>query len=416
MPLFRTGWFRELNGFRRSDRGNIAVIVALALPALTMIVAGAVDLQRVVSDRARMQDIADAAALAGAAELAFAIGEEAAISRVDAMLNAHLDEWPSRPEITPTVRVVEDRTQRVMEVRLDGRAPSFFVNLLPPGGWKYSATSRAVSVGLTPLCVLATGTSKDKIINVKDRGRLQAPACLVHSNRDILVEGGQILAAMVQAVTSARGAISPVAGTGATEVADPFASMALDDEKPCTGSNAKTEISSGPPLSLPPGVHCGGFVISGTGRLNLEPGEHWFQGGHLEIKEDARLTGVNVVLFFDKASKFDFEDRALVNLDGRKSGPFAGMVMVATRDNTQDFIITSENVDRLLGVIYVPEAQLIIDGKADVARDSAWTVIVARSIQLKGSPSLIVNANYAASDVPVPEGVGPRAGGARLID
>ncbi|WGM47150.1 hypothetical protein KOAAANKH_02025 [Brevundimonas sp. NIBR10] len=156
--------------------------------------------------------------------------------------------------------------------------------------------------------------------------------------------------------------------------------------------------------------------MAGDAVLILEPGEHYFVGGHLEIKENARLTGEDLVLFFDKDSKFEFKDHALVNLDGRRTGPYAGMVMVATRGNTNDFIITSDNVETLLGVIYVPNALLIVEGgKADVARDSAWTVIVARMVELKGSPSLIINANYSTSNVPVPAGVGPRTGGAQLI-
>ncbi|WP_029416665.1 TadE/TadG family type IV pilus assembly protein [Brevundimonas bacteroides] len=396
------------------ERGHVALITALALPTLTVLVAGAVDLQRVVSDRERVQDIADAAALAGASHLALAISDDVAISRVEAMIDAHLEEWTKKPSVTPVVQIVQQGSQRVMQVSMDVVAPSFFVNLLPPGGWKFGAVSRAVSVGMTPLCVLATSKQADKVINVKDSSRLRAPACMVHSNRDVLVEGGRIEAAMVQAVTSARGQISPSPGTGAADIPDPFADLALDERRSCSGSSQSLSASSGV-IRLPAGVHCGGIQISGSAELTLAPGEHWFRDGHLQVKEDARLTGVDVVLFFDKASKFDFQDRALVNLDGRKTGPYAGLVMAATRDNTQDFIITSENVDRLLGVIYVPQALLLVDGKADVARESAWTVIVARSIQLKGSPSLIINANYGASDVPVPDGVGPRSGGARLI-
>ena len=63
-----------------------------------------------------------------------------------------------------------------------------------------------------------------------------------------------------------------------------------------------------------------------------------------------------------------------------------------------------------------PQARVIVEGKSNVAQDSAWTVIVARELQLKGSPSLVVNANYTSSDVPVPEGVGPRRGRSRLVD
>jgi hypothetical protein len=41
-----------------------------------------------------------------------------------------------------------------------------------------------------------------------------------------------------------------------------------------------------------------------------------------------------------------------------------------------------------------------------VADQSAWTVVVAKSLQLTGSPNLVINANYSGSSVPVPGGVG----------
>ena len=163
-------------------------------------------------------------------------------------------------------------------------------------------------------------------------------------------------------------------------------------------------------------MHCGGLNISGTATVYLEPGEHWFLGGHLTVSDTARLEGDNVVLFFDTASKFDFLDNALVRLAGRTEGPYAGIVMGSTRDNRQNFTISSDHVESLLGVVYVPSARMVVEGTADVARDSAWTVIVADSLQMNGSPSLHINANYDATNVPVPTGVGPRAGGSRLID
>ncbi|AQR61781.1 hypothetical protein BZG35_09025 [Brevundimonas sp. LM2] len=398
----------------RDERGQVALIFALALPAMALLVAGSVDLMHVNAARERIQDIADSAALAGATELSLAISDDAAVSRAHAFVDGHVADWDRAPTVTSDIGVITRQGQRILQVRLDAHSPSFFHNLLPPGGWKYNALSQAVSVGVMPLCVLITGTTKDKVLNVKDAGQLQAPACLIHSNRDILVEGGRIAAAAVQAVTSARGMISPVAGTGAARMDDPFASLPLNQARNCLNGSRPVDKKTGP-HALPPGVYCGGIKIHGDAVLTLSKGEYWFLGGHLEITENAKLVGNDVVLFFDKDSKFEFKDRARVDLDGRKTGPYAGMVMIAMRNNTQDFIITSDNVDRLLGVIYVPEATMIVEGKEDVARDSAWTVIVARMLQLKGSPSLIINANYAASDVPVPNGVGPRAGGAQLV-
>ncbi len=401
--------------FRRDDGGQIALIFALAAPAVVLLTVGAIDLNNVQSARTRLQDIADSAALAGANELGLAIDDTSAVERARVFVAGHLEEWADAPTVTPSIRVFDRQQQRVIEVILDGHTPSFFANMLPPGGWKYKAESRAVAVGMTPLCVLVSGSSGTGVLGVKDTGRLQAPKCLVHSNRDILVEGGSISASQVQAVTSAAGVISPTPGTGAAPIDDPFKDLSLGDEQPCPSTKEKKLPILTGVLNLAPGVHCGGYTVGGTAELVLDPGEHRFLDGFLDIREGARLTGRDVVLFFNKTSKFDFKDHAMVSLEGRKSGAYAGMVMIGTRDNTQDFIITSDNVDRLLGVIYVPSAQLLVEGKADVARDSAWTVIVARTVQLKGAPSLIINANYAASDVPVPTGVGPRGGGSQLV-
>ena len=328
-------------------------------------------------------------------------------------MKGQVSEWVEAPTIVTDITVEETKTQRIIRVRLDGHRPSFFGSMLPPGGWRFTAQAAATTVGMVPLCVLVSGDTGSKVLNVKDRARLSAPACLVHSNRDIDVEGGSISASMTQAVTSARGVISPAPGTGAAPIDDPFVQMVLNPPASCGGSK-KVDTKSGT-LRLKPGVHCGGVKVSGTTQLILEPGEHWFVGGALDVAKNATLSGTDVVLFFDKASKFAFQDQALVTLEGRRTGAFAGIVMAATRQNTQDFIISSDNVDSLLGVIYVPNATLIVDGTEEVARDSAWTVIVAESVQLKGSPSLIINANYTGSAVPVPQGVGPRAGGSTLV-
>ena len=292
--------------------------------------------------------------------------------------------------------------------------------MLPPGGWNFNAEAVASSVGLVPLCVLVTGNTGNRLLLVQDSSRMNAPACLIHSNRDILVQGGLIDAASVQAVTTAGGMISPSPSTGAASIEDPFANLDLDRTDGlailCTVAELlnPVKVSSGV-HTVPPGRHCGGIEATGDARVVLSPGEHFFLKGSLVIKEHARLEGDDVVLFFDSASSFDFTDDAMVALDGRKSGPYAGLVMGSTRQNQQNFIISADNVESLLGVIYVPSAKLIVEGDAEVARDSAWTVIVAKEVQLKGSPSLFINANYDASNVPVPAGVGPRAGGVRLI-
>jgi hypothetical protein len=42
-----------------------------------------------------------------------------------------------------------------------------------------------------------------------------------------------------------------------------------------------------------------------------------------------------------------------------------------------------------------------------IADRSAYTVIVARTVELYDGPDLVLNSDYDGSSVPVPEGVGP---------
>lgn len=405
--------------FRSDVGGNIALTAALVGPAVILLGVGAVDLLAVNSAHGRLQSIADAGALAGAPHLALATDGAAARERAASFVAGEISQWEGAPAYEGTYEVIEQGGQRAIHVLLKGHRPSFFANMLPPGGWNFVGDATATSVGLVPLCVLITGDGRPRMLHVRDSGRLAAPACMVHSNRDILVEGGSITGAAVQAVTSAGGTISPTPGTGAAPIDDPFANLDLERERrlDCTAGALLQPLSLTLGVRrLPAGVHCGGLNVSGTATVYLEPGEHWFLGGHLKVSDSARLEGDDVVLFFDTASKFDFTDNALVRLAGRTTGPYAGIVMGSTRDNRQDFIISSDHVESLLGVVYVPSARMIVEGTADVARDSAWTVIVANSLQMKGSPSLYINADYDATRVPVPAGVGPRTGGSRLIE
>ena len=113
------------------------------------------------------------------------------------------------------------------------------------------------------------------------------------------------------------------------------------------------------------------------------------------------------MLVFDKSRQFNFQDSTVVSLSGRRSGSLAGFVIATTRENTGAFNISATSAEKLEGAIYIPSATLVVQGTANrVAQQSAWTVVVAQSLQLNGSADLIINSNYASSFVPVPNGVG----------
>ena len=61
------------------------------------------------------------------------------------------------------------------------------------------------------------------------------------------------------------------------------------------------------------------------------------------------------------------------------------------------------------GIIPSPGEPLKVIGAA-----STYTIIVANEIELDGV-NLVINADYTASDVPVPLGLGPKSNKVRLV-
>jgi Flp pilus assembly protein TadG len=384
--------------------GSVATTFALLLPAIALLACGAIDLYSVWSDKSAMQDTADATALAMAKQMS--ISTDAGLSaRATDFANAELG--PIAQADAVQVSVTRSLETSSVTVTISGHRASFFGNLLPPGGWQMNASATASALGSLPLCVLSYGTTGPENLHLTGQSTLTAAGCLVQSNGNMTVDkNASLTAGLAQTVGVAQGPISPAPQSGAPSISDPFSSLDVSvNSGGCNPSNV-TYLSSGT-NTLDPGVHCGNYVVQNGAVLQLLPGEHYFVKGQLQLQGAATLSGDDVVLIFDKSSQFNFQDQAIVNLGGRKSGTFAGFVIATTRLNTGNFQISATSAEKLEGVIYIPSATLTVQGTSNkVAQQSAWTVVVAQSIQLNGSADLVINSNYAASSVPVPQGVG----------
>ena len=149
-----------LAAFARDRRGGIAATFALALPVIVVIAVGAIELSSLSADRSAMQAAADNAALAAAKELSVS-SAEAVVERSKAFLVSQLADDLPEYTMTPSASVSADPAQ--VTVELVANRPSFFVNLLPPGGFTLRVKSVAASMGSAPLCVLSHGVDKAPI-------------------------------------------------------------------------------------------------------------------------------------------------------------------------------------------------------------------------------------------------------------
>ncbi len=386
-------------------RGGITVVAALVIPALALLTCGAIDLAAVNADHSAIQDAADATALAMAKQLGVA-SSAGIIARAQDYATGQLGQISSADQVTITTTIASDNSS--VTVAIAGSRPSFFGNLFPPGGWQLHAQATASTVGQIPLCVLSSGTSGTDNLLVQNSSLLTASKCLVQSDQNISADSGATLtAALTQATGTASGPITPTPQSGAPAIADPFASMSIPSPTPLQcllgGVLDLTQVL----LIVPAGCHSGTITIGQGQTMQLLPGTHYFKGGTLTIQGNGVLEGSNVTLIFDNDATFNFTDTSSIDLTGSQSGTYAGFVILTTRANTNPFSISSNNARRLEGAVYIPSATLDVTGTSNnVADQSAWTVVVAKSLQLTGSPNLVINANYSASTVPVPGGVG----------
>lgn len=399
-----------LRRFAHSTQGGIAVFAAGVIPVLALLAIGATELQGVEHDRSVMQDIADAVVLKSAHELSLA-NTDGVTERAEGDALNKLASLAARATVQADA-VIEDEGRSIRLVLRSNRT-SFFGNLLPPGGFNSVVHAKAVIAHDRPICVLALEERSGVSLSVEGSSELAAENCLVHSNRDLSAKDvSKIAAGQVGAVGAATGAITPDPRTGESPIEDPFAERDLPVLN--CGSPVTQRITTS--RTLAQGMHCGPVIVDGDAQLTLAPGIHYFQRGGLIAQGASRVVGDNVVLVFGTTSQFNFADSATVELTGARSGIGAGIVIATTRDNTRPFMISSSNVRRMEGVVYMPSAQLVVTGGRETLAESDWTVSITRELVVRNGAKLVINSNYNASTVPVPDDVKAPPGSVRLVD
>lgn len=395
---------------RKRQRGQLAVITGLIALPVGMIVAMSVELVALNSERARMQAAVDAAALAGASQLAVS-GNLAKPSFEYAKDFARHQLQDLSPRLKMTFTAQQDQSGGFV-VDAIGSRDSFFGNLVPPGGFTIRVKAIAETLSQQPLCIVGLQNNHRGVsIEANATSAIQAQNCLIHANGEIQTrQSGTIQAGAIRSTGTASGTgFAPAAHSGALPVSDPFRDRSIDRSTTCRFGRLDSVRLYGERghFALLPGIHREKIVVSGVAALLLLPGQHTFCAG-LTVQDKSRLFGDDVVLVFDEGSLVA-KDNANIRISGRKVGPWAGFVVVSRRENDDEMRISSSAVDQLLGTIYLPGSDLIVNASGKVAEASNWSVIVAKRVITDRNGGLTINSNYHGSGVPVPVGVGESA-------
>ena len=400
---------------------------ALVLPIVMAAASAAVDYSLAASTRSKMQATADAAALAGARELQLARTDASRVKTVAGnVINSALKDVTSQVNVdftAMTVYVVIDKQYQPV-IRITA-------------GAQLHVSATAKMSGSMPLCLLGLDPSAPQTIGLEQGALLTAPGCLVQSNsksnaglqskNNAVMTAGMICSAGGK-VQSHNANYSPAPTTDCPALADPLSSRPTP---PVAGCNYNNKIVDGISATLPPGVYCGGLRLTNGATARLSSGVFVIKDGPLTVDAGAAISGTEVGFYLTGiGSSLTFDADSTVDLSAPKNGPLAGILIFDDRSAisapalapksgrgalgralktgvVRQHQILSDNARSLLGTIYMPQGEIIIDALKPIADKSAYTVLVVKQLHLYSGQNLILNTDYSASDVPVPMGVGP---------
>jgi len=411
--------------------GNVALLFGLTLPILVGIAGLGLDSASVYNQRTRMQSVADSTALAVGKEMNLLVEDleplkESGYARAETLLGeVGLAERPHSVEITLDKEKAASRVEISMQTKT-------FLPIEVWGDNPIVVSAEANILGTAKLCVLSLDTKSKHALALDKLARVTAPDCFVQSNsKNSEGLSAKNLSLLIGSFTCTSGGYDgdlaffvPPPETDCPVLDDPLEMRETPGVGGCDFDGLKIKDSQ----SISPGHYCGGLMIEGDAEVTAQPGTYIISGGKLEVKDKASLLGEDVAFFFDDdAATFDFKDEAVVELSGPREGPMAGLLFYENRDakKGRKFKISSDSVRKLIGTIYLPNgifrASATDEGLLPeavgllevVGEASTYTIIVANKIELDGV-NLVINADYAASDVPVPAGLGPKSTSVRL--
>lgn len=414
-----------MRAWLRARGGNVAFIAAVAAPVLLGSAGVVIDFVSAFNAKNNLQQVADAAALAAATELPLrSTTERTVASIVDGHVRAEID---ASTEITAlSSEILDDRGG--VRVELAGRINSIFGRMFNVDGYSPRVEAIARLSGGSPLCALALEERMGHAVHLEREARILAPDCAIVSNsaneRGITVrDSAEIHATMICSaggVVGGSGNFNPDPITDCPPIEDPLAHR---EEPEAGGCDHLLKLSVIGSRTLNPGIYCGGITILPGATATLRPGVYVMKNGPLLVMNGGTLRGEHVGFYFvGDLSNMTLAANSNIELTAPRDGPMAGFLFFANRVRlTGDlglrrFTINSNNARELLGTIYLRDGILDVASNRPIADQSAYTVIVARRIEVSAGPDLVLNTDYEGTTVPVPEGVGPRRPHAYLAD
>jgi Putative Flp pilus-assembly TadE/G-like len=406
-----------------SERGSVAITVALCLTLLLGFAALVVDIGLNWATRTSAQTAADSAALAGASALITDGGAAAVLAVVD-YLDENVDGL-ANPGNLAWVDNPVDSDGDIACWTLPDPPPTAPGTGCPDGSNALQVITPPINVDYAFAPVL--GKASNCILCLLDpsgASRLAAlgPGGITASNGGIVVNSndiaalvtisGDITADQVRVVGEVDlglgGIVSPPPETGGPPAVDPLEYLPPPNQLiPAPPIRSNTALTLNTDTVLQPGVYTS-VTVTDNATVTLEPGEYVFRTiTGLTIRDTATVVGSGVTIYLGCSSypvpcsgsgaRFRVEDDGRYLATPQTSGPYAGLSIFADRDNTRTMRLQSTEDLILAGALYGASMRVQLEAAGDLRVDSL--LAVGSLVSLLTSPGAVQASYDPATDL-----------------
>ncbi|MBY5359898.1 pilus assembly protein [Rhizobium leguminosarum] len=408
---------RYANRFLRDQRGNFAVMTALAMVPLLGVASVAIDFTNARFEADKLQESLDSAVLAAMRFYGEGRSEEEATQLANELFFANLALFRGTEETTPPAELPSLHivyAQAAQDVMATGDyalnyQPVFLTRLSFP----ISRRSAAARQPDKEACILALDPTADRAFEVSGSSAVDTSGCTITANsrssEAIYVGGSGTLKSeclytpgKVSALPSSIDLECDKAGEGTSPASDPFKRKTMPKagfwvdlggcgqtfvgngggNGDCNGmGKTPNKAPDGYTVTLEPGTYHG---LEIKGNVKLQPGNYLIDGGTLKFASQSVITGDQVTFFLLNGAQIDIHGGSTFNVTAPTSGTWAGFSIVADRNNTASAVITGNSNSHLNGIIYMPAAQEI-EYAGNGATTGECVRIIAQKITMIGN-------------------------------
>lgn len=406
--LFRT------NAFMRDDKGTVALLMGVAAIPVFLAAGVALDTNRVIDANVNLQNLADGAALTGAASQGTA--EQKKQQAINYLAHNKIKTYG----VSYTWQV--SVTDNIVNVSLKSSIKGTLTQVAFGNGAKTGMMTEArASWETTPAynaCIVATDANADGAIRLSSNGDFISDTCFLHANSTdseaVRIETAKTVTA--QGIHTRGDSLNQIGGLYVNAPWSKTMAEVLENTVAGPGHGSSTSITVNGNTALSNRIYDDIKVESGTGTFT--PGIHYVKGD-IEIESQAELKGegVTIVLLDDEAriradqgGKLNVRAptrQELINLAASTDElRLAGVAVAASSshndDDHDDIKIQLGSGSNIRGAIYMPGRKLRLETSSGYNANSEYAPILARKIDIRNTGSLTVGFDYAAYGFALP--------------